>query len=108
MKGILLSLVLFPMLSIGLSAAEVTRDASPKSIPELKSAIEAILKETRTPGAAAAIVSSNRVEWMAGIGTADVAAGQPVTTNTLFRLGSLSKAFVAIAALQLREAGKLK
>ena len=53
MKGILLSLVLFPMLSIGLSAAEVTRDASPKSIPELKSAIEAILKETRTPGAAA-------------------------------------------------------
>jgi CubicO group peptidase (beta-lactamase class C family) len=80
----------------------------PKSIPELQTAIETVLKETKTPGAAIAIVSRDKVEWMAGIGKADVAANQPVTADTLFRIGSVSKAFAALAALQLQEEGKLK
>jgi CubicO group peptidase (beta-lactamase class C family) len=50
----------------------------PQSIPELKAAIEAILRETRTPGAAIAIVSRDKVEWVAGIGKADVAANKMV------------------------------
>jgi len=107
-KGLLLPLVSLLILSSALPAAEVMGNSGPKSIPELQAAIEAILKDTRTPGAAIAIVSRNQTEWMAGIGKADVAANQPVTTNTLFRLGSISKSFVAIAALQLQEAGKLK
>jgi CubicO group peptidase (beta-lactamase class C family) len=82
--------------------------SSPKSIPELQAAIETILKETRTPGAAIAIVTRDQAEWVAGIGKADVAANLPVTADTLFRLGSLSKTFVAVAALQLQETGKLK
>jgi CubicO group peptidase (beta-lactamase class C family) len=94
-------------LAFSFHAAADTGD-SPRSIPQLQAAIEKVLKETKTPGAGIAIVSSNQVEWVAGIGNADVATGQPVTTNTLFRLGSLSKTFVAIAALQLREEGKLK
>ncbi|SPE56860.1 putative TonB-dependent receptor [Verrucomicrobia bacterium] len=80
----------------------------PHSIPELRMAIESVLKETKTPGAAIAIVSRDKPEWLAGIGKADVAANQPVTPDTLFRLGSVSKGFVALAALQLQEAGKLK
>jgi len=108
MKGFLLPLVSLLILSSALPAAAVTGNTGPKSIPELQAAIEAILKDTRTPGAAIAIVSRNQAEWVAGIGKADVAANQPVTTNTLFRLGSVSKTFAAIAALQLQEAGKLK
>src|ERR1700733_10724383 len=88
------------------SASESNR--VPKSIPDLQTAIESVLKETKTPGAAVAIVSRDQVEWLAAIGKADVAAGQPVTTNTLFRLGWISKSFVAVAALQLQEQGKLK
>ncbi len=80
----------------------------PKSIPELQMAIQAVLKETKTPGAAIAIVSRDKVEWMAGLGQADVAANQPVTTETLFRIGSVSKSFAALAALKLQEEGKLK
>ncbi|HTB83196.1 MAG TPA: serine hydrolase domain-containing protein [Candidatus Sulfotelmatobacter sp.] len=80
----------------------------PKSIPDLQTEIESVLQETKTPGAAIAIVSRDRVEWLAGIGKADVAANRPVTTNTLFRLGSISKSVVAVAALQLQEQGKLK
>ena len=82
--------------------------SGPKSIPELQTAIETVLKETRTPGTAIAIVSRDKVEWVAGIGKADVAANKPVTAETLFRIGSVSKAFAALAALQLQEEGKLK
>lgn len=82
--------------------------SGPQSIPELQAAIETVLKETRTPGAAIAIVSRDKVEWVAGVGKADVAANKPVTAETLFRVGSVSKAFAALAALQLQEEGKLK
>jgi len=84
------------------------RAAEPKSIPELQAAIEAVLKETKTPGAAIAIVSRDKEEWVAGLGKADVAANQPATADTLFRIGSVSKAFAALAALQLQEQGKLR
>src|SRR3954451_2598148 len=96
-----------PFLAFSFPVAAET-GASPRTLPQLQAAIEKVLKETRTPGVGIAIVSSNRAEWVAGIGKADVAANQPVTTNTLFRLGSLSKAFAAIAALQLQEEGRLK
>jgi CubicO group peptidase (beta-lactamase class C family) len=102
MKGPLLMLAALLVLSGGLRAAE------PKSIPELQTAIETVLKETKTPGAAIAVVSSNQTEWVAGLGKADVAADQPANADTLFRIGSVSKAFAALAALQLQEAGKLK
>jgi CubicO group peptidase (beta-lactamase class C family) len=82
--------------------------SGPQSIPELQTAIETVLKETKTPGAAIAIVSRDKVEWVAGVGKADVAANKPVTAETLFRIGSTSKAFAALAALQLQEEGKLK
>jgi CubicO group peptidase (beta-lactamase class C family) len=82
--------------------------SGPKSIPELRTAIETVLKETKTPGAAIAIVSRDKAEWVAGIGKADVAANKPATAGTLFRIGSVSKAFAALAALQLQEEGKLK
>jgi CubicO group peptidase (beta-lactamase class C family) len=88
-----------------LAAAE---DDWPKTIPVLQAAIEIVLKQTRTPGAAIAIVSRDKVEWASGVGKADVAANQPVTADTLFRIGSVSKSFAALAALQLQEEGKLK
>src|SRR5262245_33956144 len=78
------------------------------SIPGLQSAIETVLKQTKTPGAAIVIVTREKVEWVAGIGTTDINANTPVTADTLFRIGSVSKAFAALAALKIQEEGKLK
>lgn len=83
-------------------------DKGPQTIEELRHEIEKVLKETNTPGAAVAIVSRDKVEWMAGVGLADEATNKPVTTKTIFRIGSVSKEFVALAALKLQEEGKLK
>jgi CubicO group peptidase (beta-lactamase class C family) len=80
----------------------------PRTYVELHQAIEKVLKEEHAPGAAIAIVSRTKVEWMAGVGAADEAMSKPVTTKTIFRLGSVSKEFVALAALKLQEEGKLK
>jgi len=89
-------------------AAGQQREQKPTTIADLQSAIEAVLQETRTPGAAIAIVSRDKVEWVAGIGKADVAANKMVTAETLFRIASISKSFAALAALKLQEEGKLK
>lgn len=81
---------------------------APQTIAELQAEIEKILRETGTPGAAVALVSRDGSEWAAGLGLADVASKRPATAQTLFRLGSVSKEFVALAALKLQEEGKLK
>jgi len=90
------------------SASAVETKTGPTSFPELRTAIEEILRDTKTPGAAVAIVSRDKIEWTAGVGKADVAANKPATDETLFRIGSVSKGFAALAALQLQEEGKLK
>lgn len=81
---------------------------APQTIAELQAEIEKILRETGTPGAAVALVSRDGSEWAAGLGLADVDSKRPATAQTLFRLGSVSKEFVALAALKLQEEGKLK
>jgi CubicO group peptidase (beta-lactamase class C family) len=77
------------------------------SIQELQQQIEKILKDTHTPGASIAIVHKNGPEWVTGLGIADVASKRPVTAETLFRIGSTSKAFASLSILLLTDRGKL-
>jgi CubicO group peptidase (beta-lactamase class C family) len=54
-----------------------------------------------------AIVHGNGPEWIAGLGKADVATDRTTTSETLFRIGSVSKAFVSLSILKLANEGKL-
>lgn len=81
--------------------------AAPKTTAELRAQIEKVLKSTHTPGVGVAIVRRNGPEWIAGIGLADVEAKKPVTPDTLFRIGSVSKSFISLSALKLQQEGKL-
>lgn len=78
-----------------------------QSIAELRLQVEKILKDTRTPGVSVAIVHREGPEWVAGLGIADVASGRATTADTLFRIGSTSKAFVSLSILMLAGQGKL-
>ena len=87
-----------------------TPPAPPTVTPEiakLRSEIEKILHDNHTPGAAIAIVRRSGPEWIDGIGIADVANHTPVTPDTLFRIGSTSKAFVSLSLLKLQREGKI-
>jgi CubicO group peptidase (beta-lactamase class C family) len=59
------------------------------------------------PGAAVMVVKADSVIFAKGYGLADLATREPITTHTLFNLGSISKTFVANAILILQERGKL-
>jgi len=78
-----------------------------QSIAELQQQLEKILKDTHTPGVSVAIVHRDGPEWIAGLGKADVASGRAATADTLFRIGSVSKAFASLSILMLVDQGKL-
>jgi CubicO group peptidase (beta-lactamase class C family) len=85
-------------------------DDNPKpaqSIAELQQQLEKILKDTHTPGMSVAIVRKNGPEWVTGLGIADVATGRTTSADTLFRIGSTSKAFASLSILLLKDQGKL-
>jgi CubicO group peptidase (beta-lactamase class C family) len=89
-------------------AAEKDQPAKPaQSIAELQQQLEKVLKDTHTPGMSVAIVHRDGPEWITGLGKADVATGTPVTAETLFRIGSTSKAFASLSILKLANEGKL-
>jgi CubicO group peptidase (beta-lactamase class C family) len=57
--------------------------------------VEQVMKDWKTPGAAVAIVKDGRVVYAKGYGYRDVKRGLKVTADTLFAIGSCSKAFGA-------------
>ena len=81
--------------------------SAPTTLPQLQARLADILKETRVPGVSVAIVRADGPEWIGAVGKADVATGREATGDTLFRIGSTSKAFVSLSLLQLVEAGKV-
>jgi CubicO group peptidase (beta-lactamase class C family) len=79
----------------------------PKTLQELKKAMADVVEKTHVPGAGVALVSHGEVVWCGGIGKADIATGRDITCDTEFRVGSVSKSFVALALLKLEEEGKI-
>ncbi len=81
-------------------------------IGALKAFVDQIMQKQiddhRSPGGAIAIVMDGQVIFAQGYGYADVENRTPVSADdTLFRIGSGSKAFTATAAMQLAEQGRL-
>ncbi len=59
------------------------------------------------PGAAVLVVKDSAVIFSKSYGLADLQTNEPITSKTLFNLGSISKTFVAYGILKLRDQGKL-
>jgi CubicO group peptidase (beta-lactamase class C family) len=79
----------------------------PKTLPELQKAMKDVLDKDHVPGAGVALVSNGELLWCGGLGKADIASTRDVTCDTEFRVGSISKSFVALALLKLQEEGKI-
>ena len=77
------------------------------SLRQLEGMLREALEDARVPGLAWAVVEPDGSVEAAGVGMADVAARRRATADTLFRIGSISKMFVALTVLQLVEEGKL-
>lgn len=61
----------------------------------------------QAPGVAAIVMERGRVVYVGGSGMADLDKKTPITADTVFRLGSITKQFSAAVILQLVAEGKL-
>lgn len=69
-------------------------------------ALDERLAELNVPGAALGLVAGGRLIWFHAAGVREV-KGAPVDQDTVFRIASMSKAFVSAAVLRLRDEGRL-
>jgi CubicO group peptidase (beta-lactamase class C family) len=60
------------------------------------------------PGLAVVLIRNGAVVWMKGYGFADVASARPITPDTAFNIGSLSKTATAWGVMRLAERGKVE
>ena len=108
MKWTIPAVILFLLVPFCLAADKKEEKPKPaESIDELRQQIEKILKDTHTNGVSVAIVHKDGPEWVTGVGMADLASNRPATADTLFRIGSTSKAFASLSILLLADQGKL-
>src|SRR3954452_4961849 len=61
----------------------------------------------RVPGLAIAVVQNDKVIFLKGYGVKEVAKTQPVSADTLFEIGSTTKAFTASAIAMLAHEKKM-
>lgn len=72
-----------------------------------RGAIEAVMEIAGVAGASVFVGVPGKDPTVAALGVADLAAGTPVTEATYFRIGSVTKTFVATVILQLVDEGEL-
>ncbi|MDR6548331.1 CubicO group peptidase (beta-lactamase class C family) [Chryseobacterium rhizosphaerae] len=65
-------------------------------------------KNNHVPGVAIAVIQHGKVAWTQSIGFADVESKKPVTPETIFNVGSVSKMVSAWGLMQLTEKGLVK
>jgi D-alanyl-D-alanine carboxypeptidase len=89
------------------STASLTSDVSisERIFDALEPHVEASMKRNRTPGIALALTDRNGLVGTRTWGYADLKTKTPVTEQTLFQIGSISKSFTALALLQAQEDG---
>ena len=75
---------------------------------EIEQFIHESMKKEKIPGLCLIIIKDDSTEVFKNFGYADLDEKIPVTENTLFELGSCSKAFTALAALHLEQQGLIK
>lgn len=98
-----------PVLSLVLLAlTQAARaDLTPAQVERIEGLVAATMSGQGIPGASVAVVQEGRFVWTQGFGLADVENRVPATGNTVYRLASISKTITGVAAMILKEQGKL-
>ena len=69
--------------------------------------IQERMQHYRIPGVSVAVINDYKVEWARGYGVKDMQTNEPVTAETLFQAGSISKPVAAMVALKKVAEGKI-
>jgi CubicO group peptidase (beta-lactamase class C family) len=107
-----LSIVL--ALSVNLAWAEPLPSAKPADVgmsqerlDRIGPAFKAEIEKGKLPGAALLVARKGRVAYFETFGLRDKATGSPMTKDTIFRIYSMTKPLVSVAAMMLVEDGRI-
>ncbi len=102
LRGLLVASLI---VSMGTSAHAQGTAVSNRQIDEvLRKAVE----EQRLPGVVAMVAQGDTVVYQGAFGKQYAAKGVPMTTDSIFRIASMTKAVTSVAVMQLVERGRVK
>src|SRR5207302_1873735 len=87
-------------------AAHITRSQHLVE-PDLEQFIRAQMQGWKVPGLAIAVVQNGHLIYSHGFGLRDVKGNLPVTSKTIFAIGSISKSFTSLSMGMLHDEGKI-
>src|SRR5689334_14611787 len=94
-------------LSVGVAALTGTASAQNSSgSTALDASLRGAVERKDVPGVVALVTDRKGVVYQGAFGVADVATGQPLSADSIFRIASMTKAITSTAAMQLIEQGK--
>src|SRR5262245_47373785 len=110
--GLLLSVMLLPLGSVAWgqalpSAPPEQVGLSTERLNRVGDALKAEIAKGKLPGAVALVARKGRVVYFEGFGVQDPATGTPMSKNAIFRIYSMTKPLVSVAAVMLMEDGRL-
>jgi len=109
-------ILLMTAILVACNSSELEHTSSPQPeiseqsaiIDEYSKHIEEVMEEDGVPGAAVAIIKGDEIVFMEGFGFQDVVKGMPVTTSTLFHIGSTNKSMTSMMIAALIDEGLFK
>ena len=107
-KSQMKKIIFFPLLIIALvSFSQKKKEKEVDRFSGLDATFEQVLKDWHAAGFAVAVVEKNKIIYAKGFGYRDLDKKLPVDANTLFAIGSCTKAFTATLIGLLQKDGKL-
>ena len=107
-------LLLFSLVAAGHAGANDLSIAKPEQVGLVSERLARIgqvlsgdVERGRIPGAVVVVARKGRIASVQAVGFRDKAAGVPMTPDAIFRLASMTKPIVTVAALSLYEEGRL-
>ncbi|MHC5117274.1 MAG: serine hydrolase domain-containing protein, partial [Planctomycetota bacterium] len=83
-------------------------DTGVQEIPEVTAAVQKLIDDEKLSGAVVAVVQKDKLIHFKAQGLRDMEHNEPMQTDTLFRIYSMTKPITTVAAMMLWEEGKFK
>jgi len=107
LKKVIVVLVVHIAAILAFSQTPIADKGHREAIEEARRITVGLVSEQKLPGLAISVSVDNKIVWSESFGFADLENRAPVTAQTRFRIGSISKLFTAAAAAKLHEQGAL-
>lgn len=99
---------LLSLASIGHAASDAALEQRARLAANLNTVLDAAVAQKRIVGAVVLVAQDGAVLYRQAVGYADREAQRPMQASTGFRLASMTKPIVTLAAMRLVESGKLQ